>query len=187
MAKEKEIEVKELVPGDLVVLGSGDRIPADGRFIEGVGLLVNEAILTGEAEAVTKNEREENNLLFMGTTVISGGGVMEAIKTGEETEMGKIGKSLTEIKEEKTPLQIKLEIFAKNLAVIVALICIFIFILGVFHKENPFEMLRMATILSIAAIPEGLPIVITMILALGMRRILKRNGLVKTLLSIETY
>lgn len=185
--QRKEIEVKELVPGDLVVLGSGDRIPADGKLIEGMSLLVNEAILTGEEEAVTKNEKEEeSNFFFMGTTVISGRGVMEVIKTGKETEMGKIEKSLTEIKEEKTPLQIKLEIFAKNLALIVLLACLFIFIFGVLHKENPFEMFRMAIILSIAAIPEGLPIAITVILALGMRKILKRQGLVKTLLSIET-
>ncbi|KPJ57336.1 hypothetical protein AMJ49_01945 [Parcubacteria bacterium DG_74_2] len=184
--QRKEIEVKELVPGDSVVLGSGDRIPADGKLIEGVGLLVSEAILTGEEEAVIKTERERSNLLFMGTTVISGRGVMEVIKTGKETEMGKIGKSLAEIKEEKTPLQIKLEIFAKNLAVIVLLVCLFIFILGVLHEENPFEMFKVAVILSIAAIPEALPIAITVILALGMRRILKRNGLVKTLLSIET-
>ena len=184
--QRKEMEVKELVPEDLVVLGSGDRIPADGKLIEGVGLLVNESVLTGEAEAVTKTEGEGSNLLFMGTTIISGRGVMEVIKTGKETEMGKIGKSLAEIKEEKTPLQIKLEIFAKNLAVIVFFVCLVIFILGVFHKENPFEMFKMAVILSIAAIPEGLLIVITMILALGMRRILRRNGLVKNLISIET-
>jgi len=184
--QRKEIEVKELVPGDLAVLGSGDRIPADGKLIEVVGLLVNEAILTGEEEAVAKTGTEGNNLLFMGTTVIFGRGIMKVVKTGKETEMGKIGKSLAEIKEEKTPLQIKLETFSKNLAVIVLFVCLFIFILGVFHKENPFEMFKVAVILSIAAIPEGLPIAITMILALGMRRILKRNGLVKALLSIET-
>lgn len=184
--QRKEAEVKELVPGDLIVLGSGDRIPADGKLIEGVNLLVNEAILTGEEEAVIKTEKEGNDILFMGTTVISGRGVMETIKTGKETEMGKIGKSLAEIKEEKTPLQIKLEIFAKNLTFIILLVSLLIFIFGVFYKENIFEMFKMAVILSIAAIPEGLPIAITVILALGMRRILKRNGLVKTLLSIET-
>ncbi len=184
--KRKEIEVKELVPKDLVVLGSGDRVPADGRLVEGVNLLVNEAILTGEEEAVIKTEEEKNNLLFMGTTVVSGRGVMEVVKIGKETEMGKIGKGLAEIKEEKTLLQIKLEVFAKNLAVIVLFICLLIFFIGVLHKENPFEMFRMAVILSIAAIPEGLPIITTMILALGMRRILKKNGLVKSLLSIET-
>jgi len=184
--QRKEIEVKELVPGDLVVLGSGDRVPAGSKFVEGVGLLVNEAILTGEEEAVVKNEKQGNNILFMGTTVISGRGIIEVIKIGVETEIGKIGESLAEIKEEKTPLQIKLEIFAKNLAIIILLICLIIFILGGFHEENLLEIFRMAVILSIAAIPEGLPIAITVILALGMRRILKRNGLVKTLLSVET-
>jgi len=184
--QRKEIEVKELVPEDLVILGSGDRIPADGILVEGAGLLVNEAILTGEEEAVTKTEKEEQNVLFMGTTVISGRGVMKITKTGKETEMGKIGQSLAEMKEGKTPIQIKLEIFAKNLVYIVLAISLFIFIVGVLHKENPLEMFRMTVILSIAAIPEGLPIAITVILALGMRKILKRNGLVKTLLSIET-
>jgi len=122
----------------------------------------------------------------MGTTVISGRGLMLVEKIGQETEMGKLGKSLAELKKEKTPLQIKLEIFAKNLAVFILLVCLFIFVLGVLHKENPLAMFKMAVILSISAIPEGLPIAITMILALGMRRILKRQGLVKNLLSIET-
>lgn len=184
--RRQEIEVKELVPGDLVVLGPGDRISADGKLLEGTGLLINEAILTGEEEAIIKNEKEGNNFLFMGTTIISGIGMMEVTKIGEETEIGKIGKSLAEIKEEKTPLQAKLEVFAKNLAVLVLLVCSFIFIIGILHQENPFAMFRMAIILSISAIPEGLPIAITMILALGMRRILKRNGLVKNLLSLET-
>ncbi|HPO75328.1 MAG TPA: HAD-IC family P-type ATPase, partial [Candidatus Pacearchaeota archaeon] len=184
--ERKEIEAKELVPGDLVVLGSGDRVPADGKLIEGVNLLVNEAILTGEEEAIIKTEAENKNLLFMGTTVISGSGVMEVTKIGKETEMGKIGKDLVEIKEEKTPLQGKLEVFAKTLAIIVLCICVFIFLFGVFEKHDPLEMFKMAVILSIAAIPEGLPIITTMILAMGMRRILKKNGLVKSLLSLET-
>ncbi len=184
--KRKEIDIKELVPGDMVVLGSGDRIPADGKFIEGANLLVNEAILTGEGEAVGKTEQEGQNLLFMGTTVIGGRAVMEILKTGKETEMGKIGQSIAEIKEEKTPLQKKFESFAKTLAYVILAVCLFIFIVGILYKHDPVEMFRMAIILSVAAIPEGLPIAITVILALGMRRILKRKGLVKTMISIET-
>jgi Ca2+-transporting ATPase len=184
--ERREIEVKEIVPRDLVILGAGDKVPADGYLIKGVNLLVSEAILTGEEEAVEKNEREDRNNLFMGTTIISGRGIMEVTKIGKETEMGKIGQSLAEIKEEKTPLQLRLEKFTQNLVKIVLLICLFIFLIGIFHQEDIWKMLKFSVILSIAAIPEGLPIAITVILALGMRKILKRNGLVKKLLSIET-
>jgi len=184
--QRKKIEAKELVPGDLVVLGSGDKVPADGKLIGGVGILASEAILTGEEEAVVKNTNEKSNLVYMGTIVLSGSGIMEVTKVGVESEIGKIGKGIAEMQEEKTPLQVKLEIFAKQLSMAVLGICVCIFIFGVFRGEDPVAMFRMAVILSIAAIPEGLPIAITMILALGMRKILKKNGLVKTLLSIET-
>lgn len=184
--ERKEIESRELVPGDLAVLGSGDRIPADGKLVEGVNLLVNEAILTGEEEGVIKAEREGKERLFMGTMVISGRGLMRVEKIGLETEMGKMGKSLSEIEREETPLQKKLKIFAKNLTILILFVCLLIFLIGVLHKENPLIMLKMAVILSISAIPEGLPIAITIILALGMRKILKRQGLVKNLFSIET-
>lgn len=182
----KEIEVKELLPGDLVSLSSGNRVPADGKLVEGIGLLVNEAILTGEEEAISKDTAKDKNLLFMGTIVVAGKGLMEVVRIGGETEMGKIGKSLAEIKKEETPLQKKLEKFSRRLAFIILIICALIFLIGVLHKQDPLEMLNMSVILSVAAIPEGLPIVITVILALGMRRILKRKGLVKKLLSIET-
>ncbi len=184
--KVKEIEAKELVPGDLVVLSPGEQVPADGRIIESVNLLVQEAILTGEEEAVEKTLREENNSVFMGTIVLSGRGLMTVAKTGIKTEIGKIGEKLSEIKEEKTPLQFKLEKFSKSLAYIVCALCFFIFSLGIIHGESFWMMFRIAAILAVAAVPEGLPIAVTVILALGMRRILKRNGLVKKLLSIET-
>jgi len=184
--ERKEIESKKLVPGDLVVLGGGDKVPADGQLIEGANLLVNEAILTGEEEAVEKSSKDDNGSLFMGTAVIWGSGVMEVQKIGSQTEIGKIGKSVTEIKERKTPIQINLEKFSKSLAFIIVGVCAAIFLLGLLQKEDNWEMLRTAVVLSVAAIPEGLPIAITVILALGMRRILKRNGLVKKLLSIET-
>lgn len=183
--KRKRIDVKKLVPGDLVLLGSGDKIPADGKLIKGVNLLANESILTGESEAVSK-DKEENNKLFMGATIMSGEGIMEIEKIGKETQMGKIGESLSEIKEETTPLQKKLEEFSKNLGFLILAVCAFIFIFGILKSEQPLEMLRMSIILAVAAIPEGLPIAITVILALGMRKILKRQGLVKKLLSIET-
>jgi len=175
-SKRKEIEVKEIVPGDLVILGSGDRIPADGKLIEGTNLLVNEAILTGEEEAISKNVKDGGGSLFMGTTVISGTGIMRVEKIASQTEMGKIGQSLENIKEEKTPLQIKLENFSKNLAYIVVGVCLFIFIVGItFQHQGIWKMLQTSIILSVAAIPEGLPISTTIIMALGMKRISKVN------------
>lgn len=184
--ERKEIDIKKLVPGDLVVLTAGNKVPADGKMVEGTSLLVSEAILTGEEEAVKKTINEKENILFMGTTVIWGRGIMEILKIGKETEIGKIGISLAEIKDEATPLQKKLENFSKGLAKIILLICTIIFLVGIFRQENIFDMVQIAVILAVAAVPEGLPIAITIILTLGMRRILKRNGLVKKLLSIET-
>lgn len=184
--KRREIEISQLVPGDLAVLYSGDKVPADGKMIEGTNLLISEAILTGEEEAIQKSLEKGKSFLFMGTTVISGRGTMEVSKIGKETEMGRIGQSLSEIKEGKTPLQIRLEKFSKNLAVFILVICLGIFIVGILNKQDPLDMLIVSTILVVAAIPEGLPIAISVILTIGMRRILKRNGLVKKLLSVET-
>lgn len=182
----KEIDVKEVVPGDLVVLSSGDKVPADGKMIEGVNLLVNEAILTGEEESVKKTTKEGENLVYMGTDIAAGRGVMEVLKIGKETAMGEIRQSLVEIKKEKTPIQLKLEEFSKNLAKIILVVCIFIFLTGLIYQKDAWEMFRFATILAVAAVPEGLPIAITVILAVGMKRILKQKGLVKRLISIET-
>ncbi len=184
--ERKEIEVRGLVPGDIVILGSGDKVPADGKLIEGVDLLVNEAILTGEEEAVGKSVKENVDLLFMGTTIIAGRGMMEIMKTGRETAIGKIEQSLLGIKERETPIQRRLSEFSKSLAKIILVVCLFIFLFGLFYKTDVWEVFRFAIILAVAAIPEGLPIAITVILALGIRRILKRKGLVKKLISIET-
>lgn len=184
--QRKEIEAKDLVPRDLVVLGEGDKVPADGRLIQGTGLLLNEAILTGEEEGLEKTPDKEKGRLFMGTTVIAGAGLMEVEKIGQETAIGKIQTSLSEIEEEKTPLEAKLEEFSKNLALLILIICLFIFLIGLTQAKDLFETFRFSVILAVAAIPEGLPIAITAILTLGVRRILKRNGLVKRLISIET-
>jgi Ca2+-transporting ATPase len=184
--KRKEIEVKELAPGDLVILDSGDKVPADGNIIESINLLVNEAILTGEEEAIGKTKKHGENVVFMGTTIIAGRGIMKVSKIGKETAIGKIEQSLVKIKEKKTPIQLKLDEFSKTLAKVILFVCLFIFIIGLFYKIEIWEMFRFAIILAVAAIPEGLPIAITVILALGMKRILKRQGLVKRLISIET-
>ncbi len=182
--KRKMIEAQELVPGDLVVLISGDSVPADGELIQGE-VFVNEAILTGEEESILKKADGEKNL-FMGSIIISGKGIMRVTKIGLETEIGKIGKSLTEIKDEKTILQEKLEVFSKNLTLVIIIICALIFVVGILQKRDLFETFRTAIVLTIAAIPEALPVAITVILAIGMRKILKKKGLVKTLLAVET-
>lgn len=185
--RRKQVEVKELVPGDLVVIGSGDKIPADGELIESSNLLVNEAILTGENEAVAKKMDDNFGKLFMGTTVIWGNGIMKINRIGLETEIGKIGSSIIEIKECKTPIQVTMDSFAKNLLFIVFIICSIIFITGIILRQGDFwTMFRTAVVLSVAAIPEGLPIAITIILTLGMKRVLTKKGLVRKLLSIET-
>ncbi|MCX6743929.1 MAG: HAD-IC family P-type ATPase [Candidatus Parcubacteria bacterium] len=181
-----EIDAKELVPGDVLVINTGDKISADGVLLECQNLLVNESILTGEAEPVSKNLSREQKKLFMGTTVLLGHGLMQVEKTGLDTEIGKIGQSLAEIKEEPTPIQIKLTEFSKSIAKLVLVICLIILVMGLLYGQNFFDMLEVAIVLSVSAIPEALPIAITVILALGMRRILKRQGLVKKLISIET-
>ncbi|MFA5729694.1 MAG: HAD-IC family P-type ATPase [Candidatus Paceibacterota bacterium] len=184
--QRKEIEAKDLVPGDLIVLNSGDKVPADGKIIEGFNLLISEAILTGEEEPVAKTVKEEDNLLFMGTIVLAGRGIMMVSKTGRSTEIGKIEKNLSDIKDRKTPIQLKLEEFSRSLGGIIVGVCSIVFLVGLLYQADVLETFKFAIILSVAAIPEGLPIAITIILALGMRRILKKNGLVKKLISIET-
>lgn len=180
------IEASELVPGDIVLLGQGDSIPADGILLEGVDVLVGEAILTGEAEPVQKSTTPSRQRLFMGTTILSGRGTMEVQQIGLQTEFGKIGKSLTKIQDAPTPLQTKLEKFSRTLVIIIAFISVLIFLIGLSLKQDLWSMFRYSIVLSVAAIPEGLPIAVTVILSLGVRRILRQNGLVKKLISIET-
>ena len=172
-----EINIQELVPGDIVALNAGDKIPGDGILLDGISLLVDESILTGESKAVeiSSDDKNHSGLLRMGTTVLSGKGIMKIEKIGIETEMGKIGKSLSEIIDEKTPLQKKLEVFSNQLAKIIIVVCSIIFLTELFHHLNLWEALRLSLILSVAAIPEGLPIAVTVILAMGMKKILKNK------------
>ncbi|KKT73473.1 MAG: Cation transport ATPase [Candidatus Collierbacteria bacterium GW2011_GWB1_44_6] len=180
------VEAQFLVPGDIVTFGSGDNIPADGILVDGIDILVNEAILTGEEESVEKSKRKESCQMYMGTTVVSGRGTMVVENIGVKTEIGKIGKSLTKIVDTATPLQLKLEKFSRSLVLIIISISIIIFLIGLAYKQDIWNMFRYSIVLSVAAIPEGLPIAVTVILSIGVRRILKKNGLVKKLLSIET-
>ncbi len=178
-----EIEVWELVPGDLVLLNSGEKVPGDGQLLDSVKLSVDESMLTGESEPIIKTNGDP---LFMGTTVLTGRGSLEIQKTGIRTELGQIAASLQEHVEEDTPLQIRLKAFSKTLTWVVLGFTLTIFAVGLLMGRSFLDMLRTSIILAIAAVPEGLLIAVTVILVLGMRKILKRNGLVKRLLAVET-
>jgi len=181
----KKLNLKFIVPEDIVVLGAGDKIPADGILLEGKNFLVKESILTGEEEAISKNAIKDNKL-FMGTDVISGEGLMKVQNIGKETQLGQIGKSLITIESVKTPLQVSLEKLSKELSLFILILCSIIFVIGVLIGNKATEMIRISVILSIAAIPEGLPVALTVILSIAANRILKQKGLIKKLLSVET-
>ncbi|NMC04695.1 MAG: HAD-IC family P-type ATPase [Candidatus Lokiarchaeota archaeon] len=184
-----EIENAGIVPGDIVMLNPGDKVAADGTLVEIANLSINESILTGESEPIFKRLGEN---AFMGTTVLSGRGLIQVTSTGTKTHLGKIAQSLTEIKENPTPLQVRLEKFGKMLTYIVIAISIVVFITGLLAKITAFNfeyvagLVELSVVLAIAAIPEGLIIAVTMILVIGMRAVLRRNGLVKKLLAVET-
>ena len=193
-----EVEIWELVPGDLVVLNAGEKAPADGELLEVTKLSLDEAILTGESEPVSKQPVNLSSLtgedatapanaqVFMGTTVVTGRGILRITKTGTHTELGQIAASLSEHDEEDTPLQLRLKAFSKILTYVVVSATLVILAVGLMMGREFFDMLRTSIILAIAAVPEGLLIAVTVILVLGMRKILKRNGLVKRLLAVET-
>lgn len=182
----REIELRELVPGDVAVLSSGERIPGDGRVTECVKLAVDEAILTGESEPVSKRAEAGQDRVFMGTTVLSGRGLMLVEGTGVGTELGAIASSLKDEVQEETPLQVRLKAFSRTLTFLVIGVTAAILAVGLASGRPFLEMLRVSIVLAIAAIPEGLLIAVTVILVVGMRKILKRRGLVKKLLAVET-
>ncbi|HUW22347.1 MAG TPA: HAD-IC family P-type ATPase [Candidatus Bathyarchaeia archaeon] len=197
------IDARQLVPGDVVILSIGVKVPADGLIIEGVDLSVNEAILTGESIPVkktkVKNRMSEISTedrfidkigneyrVFAGTTVVTGIGKMLVTGTGMKTEIGKIGQAVGEVGDEKTPLQDQLAQLAKTLTIILGITCILIFIIGLRQSRDPIEMFKISVAVAVAAIPEGLVVTLTAILAIGMQRILARKALVRKLIAAET-
>ncbi len=192
---EREIPADELVPGDIILLKSGDKVPADGRLIESRGLKINESALTGEWLPATKVASampestplaDRDNLVYMATIVEDGRGRAVVTGTGDETEIGKINRLVRETKEDKTPYQKKLAQFSKVLGMIIGGICLVIFVEGMFTGGEFVEMFTTAVAVAVASIPEGLPVAMMVILALGMQRILKKNGLVRKLAAAET-
>ena len=174
------IEAAQVVPGDIAVLEVGERVPADGHLIEAQNLHFNEAVLTGESRPVAKTTDEP---VFMGTMIAGGIGQMRVDKTGSATKFGAIAVSLKTTPESLTPLQKQLSLFSRKLTFILVLICALIFILGWWRGDSLVEIFTTSVAVAVSAIPEGLVIALTVILALGMQRILKRKALVRRLLA----
>jgi len=192
----QEIDAEQLVPGDILVLAEGDRIPADARLIEAMNLEVNESALTGESNPVTKQSEiitEENitigdkkNMVFMNTVITRGRGTAIVVETGMLTEIGLIAKSISEQKAPDTPLQKKLDVVAKNLGFAALGVSAAVFGLGILRGEEIVKMFTAAVSLAVAAVPEGLPAVVTITLALGLRRMAKSKALIRKLPVVET-
>lgn len=205
--REVIIPAREVVPGDIAILEEGDRIPADGRLLEVVELKTNEAVLTGESTPVGKTTEvvdekapvaDRKNSVFMATHIIYGRGKAVITSTGMKTEFGKIAEMVQAVEEEETPLKQKLERFAKKLGILIVVICavIFatelyeIFILQVQARAEAVESIvnafEVSVALAVSAVPEGLPAVVTVTLALGARELAKRNAIIRRLASAET-
>ncbi|SKA77367.1 Ca2+-transporting ATPase [Caloramator quimbayensis] len=190
------IPAKMLVPGDIIVIEAGDVIPADIRIIESHNLKVEESSLTGESVPVEKDAKkifdkevslgDRANMAYMSTTVSYGRGKGIVVGTGHKTEIGKIADKIQNIEEEKTPLQQKLDQLGKWLGIACLGICAVVFALGIIRGGSLIEMFMVAVSLAVAAIPEGLPAVVTIVLALGMKRMVERNAIVRKLLAVET-
>lgn len=179
----KTIPASELVPGDIFFIEQGDRIPADGKILETHAMTVDESLLTGESVPVDKRV---SGKVAMGTMVKQGRAVCEVTATGMHTEMGKIANLLQESKEDSTPLQKRLAQLGKYIIIGCLLICALVTVTGVIRGEGLLNMLLSGISLAVAAVPEGLPAIVTIALALGVQRMVKRNALARKLPAIET-
>jgi Ca2+-transporting ATPase len=192
----KTIPAREVVPGDIVVLEAGNFVPADLRLIETVNLRIEEAALTGESEPVDKDASivlrqdvplgDRLNTAFMGTVVTYGRGRGVVVGTGMLTQIGMIARMLQSVEEEPTPLQRRLDQLGKTLGWAALLVCALVFGIGWMRGYEPLEMFLVAVSLAVAAVPEGLPAVVTITLALGMREMISRHALIRRLSSVET-
>ena len=192
----QSIPAEQIVPGDLILIEAGDRVPADAILIESNSLQVDESLLTGESVPVEKsigiNGRRsldfsnEKSLIYMGTIVTAGRAMAVVHATGMNTEMGKIADMIQNIEDEETPLQQKLDHLGRLIVYGCLIICTIVSITGVIRGEKLFTMLLAGISLAVAAIPEGLPAIVTIALALGVQRMLKKNALIRKLPAVET-
>ena len=191
----KEVAARDLVPGDLVQLDAGARVPADGRLVEAHALRIEEAALTGESVPVTSTSvqwrptralAERASMVHSGTSVAAGRGTMLVTATGMRTELGRLAGLLQGADAGKTPLQQRLDVLVRRLALAAGAIVILVFALGLAREEPIDTLLLTAVSLAVAAIPESLPAVVTITLALGAQRMLRRNALIRRLYAVET-
>jgi Ca2+-transporting ATPase len=193
----KEIPSEEVVPGDIIIIDAGRYVPCDLRLLEAANLKIEESTLTGESVPVDKDATlvlssedtplgDQKNMLFMSTLATYGRGVGIAVSTGMNTQIGKIAKMLDEKVDNETPLQKKLAELGKYLGFGALFICALMFVVGVLQKRDFFEMLLTSISLAVAAIPEGLPAIVTIVLAMGVQKMIKENAIVRKLPAVET-
>lgn len=193
---ESIIDSAELVPGDIILLEAGDFIPADARLVSSSSLKSEESALTGESVAVEKNAKAEVaegaplgdrfNMVYSGCSITYGRGKAVVVGTGMNTEMGKIANLLSDSGTEETPLQQKLAQLGKYLGIIALIACGVIFVIGLVEKMDPLEIFMIAVSLAVSAIPEGLPAIVTIVLAIGVQRMAKKNAIIRRLPAVET-
>lgn len=203
---QQVISAKDVVVGDLVILEAGDHIPADGRLLETNSLMVNESALTGESESVTKmteailaletgksaendanlNPGDQKNMVFSSTFVTHGRGLLVVTEVGMGTQLGKIAHLLSDAKEKKTPLQVSLDSFGKKLSVAILILCGIVFAINVLRGHPVMDALLFAVSLAVAAIPEALSSIVTIVLALGTQKMAKDNAIIRKLHTVES-
>ena len=205
--KIESVRSEELVPGDVILLEAGDAVPADARLIECASLKVEEAALTGESTSVSKTEKiiqtdseevtlgDRKNMVYTGSTIVYGRGKAVVCHTGMNTEIGRIASAINTAKEEETPLQIKLNQLSKTLSIMVLAICAFMFAIdivrilmagGEIHLDALIDTFMIAVSLAVAAIPEGLAAVVTILLSIGVTKMSKEHAIIRKLTAVET-
>lgn len=194
--KLQEINAEELVPGDIIELEAGNYVPADCRIIEGFNLKIEESSLTGETEPVEKSEAQileekiplgdMKNMGFMASIVVSGHGKAIVTDTGMNTKIGKIANMINEEEAPETPIQKKLSEVGKTLGIVCLVICAIIYVIGILKKIEPIEMFMTSVGLAVAAIPEGLPAIVTIMLSIGVTKMARKNSIIRKLPAVET-
>ncbi|MFC2069437.1 cation-translocating P-type ATPase, partial [Chloroflexota bacterium] len=193
--RQMDVPAHDIIPGDIILLEAGDKVPADARLIEASNLKVNEATLTGESVAVDKFTKailgklsvsERKNMIFMGTSVTYGRAAAVVISTGMSTEMGQIATGLQGVKSEKTPLQESISKLSRYIIILFLAISAVLVIIGVVKGMDWLDIFLLAVAAAVSAIPEGLPAVVTVVLAMGMRFMANRNAVVRKLVAVET-